>query len=88
LFILLYYCILLYKNKLQYWARTEPGANSKVDYVIHKNGNIISAEVKAVEKGSLQSLHYLLDYNPHINQAIFYSKGQAREMAKIKFVPL
>lgn len=69
----------------KYWARTEPGASSEVDYVITKDSNIIPIEVKAGTKGSLKSLHYLLHHNPHINQAIVYSNAHTGIDGKIKF---
>lgn len=80
--------LLIKYNKLQYWARTEPGAASEVDYIISKQGNIIPIEVKAGEKGSLKSLHTLFEKHPHIEQAIVFSKSKSGQIDKIKFVPL
>jgi uncharacterized protein len=75
-------------HSLQYWARTEPNASSEVDYVISSHSEIIPIEVKAGTKGSLKSLHYLLEKNQHINQAIVLSKSHAGLQDKIKFIPL
>jgi predicted AAA+ superfamily ATPase len=80
--------LLIKYNKLQYWARTEPGANSEVDYIIVEDGNILPIEVKAGEKGSLKSLHTLFEKHPHIEQAIVLSKSKIGQIEKIKFVPL
>ncbi|MBC7642538.1 MAG: hypothetical protein H7174_09415, partial [Flavobacterium sp.] len=58
--------------KTFYWARTESGASSEVDFVILKDNNIIPIEVKSGKNGSLKSLHYLLDKNPTIEKRLFY----------------
>ncbi|MBC7641209.1 MAG: DUF4143 domain-containing protein [Flavobacterium sp.] len=59
-------------QKTFYWARTESGASSEVDFVILKDNNIIPIEVKSGKNGSLKSLHYLLDKNPTIDKRLFY----------------
>jgi uncharacterized protein len=73
---------------LKYWARTEPGASSEVDYVISKNSEIIPIEVKAGAQGSLKSLHYMLEKYDHISSAIVLSKSRSGIQEKINFVPL
>ncbi len=45
-------------NKLYYWYRS--GANAEIDYVININSTILPIEVKASDKGSMQSLHQFL----------------------------
>ncbi len=76
------------QNKLYYWARTEPGAASEVDYIITKSGEIIPIEVKSGDKGSLKSLHYLLDNNKQIKESIVFSKSKRGQIDKINFVPM
>lgn len=80
--------LLIKENTLHYWARTEPGANAEVDYIFTKNSDIIAVEVKAGEKGSLKSLHYLLESNPQIKEAIVFSRSHVGIHEKINFVPL
>jgi uncharacterized protein len=73
---------------VNYWARTEPGASSEVDYVINKNSEIIPIEIKAGAQGSLKSLHYMLGKYEHITNAIVLSKSRSGIQEKINFVPL
>ena len=80
--------LIIKENALQYWSRTEPGANAEVDYIITKNSEIVAIEVKAGEKGSLKSLHYLLGNHPHIKESIVFSRSHGGENEKIKFVPI
>lgn len=74
--------------RLHYWSRTEPGASSEVDYVISKNGEILPIEVKAGTKGSLKSLHFLLEKYNNISKALVFSKSHKGQQGKIEFVPL
>lgn len=71
-----------------YWARTESGASSEVDFVISKDGKIIPIEVKSGKSGSLKSLHYLLDNNQNIEKAIVFSQAKKGHEYKIEFVPI
>ena len=76
------------EQKTFYWARTEPGASSEVDFVILKDNKIIPIEVKSGKSGSLKSLHYLLDKNPNIKQAIVFSHAKKGKIDKIDFIPI
>lgn len=71
-----------------YWARTESGASSEVDFIILKNNSITPIEVKSGKIGSLKSLHYLLENNKHIEQAIVFSLAKRGKENKIEFVPI
>jgi predicted AAA+ superfamily ATPase len=71
-----------------YWARTESGASSEVDFIILKNNSITPIEVKSGKSGSLKSLHYLLENNKHIEQAIVFSLAKRGKENKIEFVPI
>lgn len=71
-----------------YWARTEPGANSEVDFVVVRKGQIIPVEVKAGGSGSLKSLHYLLEKYPNIERAVVYSLAKQGVIEKINFLPI
>lgn len=42
---------------LNYWQRTEIGANAEIDYVIQHRNHIVPVEVKAGKAGTLKSLH-------------------------------
>jgi len=77
-----------FNKEPNYWARTESGASSEVDFVIEQNGKIIPIEVKAGKSGSLKSLHYLLEHNPHIEEAIVYSNARYGKDGKINYLPL
>jgi hypothetical protein len=71
-----------------YWARTESGASSEVDFIILKNNSITPIEVKSGKIGSLKSLHYLLENNKHIEQAIVFSLAKRGKENKIEFLPI
>jgi uncharacterized protein len=71
-----------------YWARTESGASSEIDFVMQKDGKILPVEVKAGKSGSLKSLHYVLDYYPEIEKAIVFSLAKRGKEGKIQFVPI
>ncbi len=75
-------------NQTYYWARTESGASSEVDFVVLKNNKIVPIEVKAGKSGSLKSLHYVLEKNPHIENAIVYSLAKKGSLDKISFIPI
>jgi uncharacterized protein len=71
-----------------YWARTEQGASSEIDFVLAESGEIIPIEVKAGKSGSLKSMHYMLSNNKHINKAIVFSNAKYGVEDKVHFVPL
>lgn len=76
------------EQKLFYWARTESGASSEVDFVILKNNKVIPIEVKSGKSGSLKSMHYLLNKNPTIEKAIVFSEAKVGNIDKIDFIPI
>jgi uncharacterized protein len=76
------------EQKTFYWARTESGASSEVDFVILKDNKILPIEVKSGKSGSLKSLHYLLDKNPTIDKAIVFSNAKRGTKDKIQFIPI
>jgi uncharacterized protein len=80
--------IATHNNDVCYWARTEQGASSEIDFVLTKLDQIIPIEVKAGKSGSLKSLHYLLSNNNHIKKAIVFSNAKFGVEAKVHFVPL
>ncbi len=71
-----------------YWARTESGASSEIDFVTVQEGKIIPIEVKAGKSGSLKSLHYLLEHYPNIEKAIVFSQAPRGQNGLINFVPI
>lgn len=42
---------------LWYWARTRPGAEAEVDYLLQHDNEVVPVEVKAGSTGTLRSLH-------------------------------
>jgi uncharacterized protein len=76
------------KEELTYWARTSPGSSAEVDFVFVREGKIFPIEVKAGKNGSLKSLHYLLDNNPHISTAIIFSNAPFGIQGKLNFIPI
>ncbi|MBN2479431.1 MAG: ATP-binding protein [Parachlamydiales bacterium] len=46
---------------LNYWQRSESGANAEVDYVIQHKNIIVPVEVKAGSTGTLKSLHQFME---------------------------
>ncbi len=47
--------------QLYYWHRESKNSNAEVDFVIIKNGEIISIEVKSASQGALRSMHLFLE---------------------------
>ncbi len=76
------------EQKTFYWARTESGASSEIDFVILKDNKIVPIEVKSGKSGSLKSLHYLLEKNPTIDKAIVFSEAKRGKIDKIDFIPI
>ncbi len=76
------------EQKTFYWSRTESGASSEVDFVILKENKIVPIEVKSGKSGSLKSMHYLLNKNPSIENAIVYSEAKRGKIDTIDFVPI
>jgi predicted AAA+ superfamily ATPase len=75
-------------QQVYYWARTESGASSEIDFVTVQEGKIIPIEVKAGKSGSLKSLHYLLEHYPNIEKAIVFSQAPRGKKGQINFVPI
>ena len=75
-------------DNLFYWSRIEPGANSEIDFVVVKEGQIIPIEVKAGASGSLKSLHYLLEKYPTVEKSVVYSLAKQGVIEKITFLPI
>jgi predicted AAA+ superfamily ATPase len=75
-------------QKTYYWARTEAGASSEIDFVVVKNNKILAIEVKSGKSGSLKSLHYLLNHHENIEKAIVFSQAKQGMEGKIQFIPI
>lgn len=73
---------------LSYWARTEPGTNAEVDFVLVEAGQIVPVEVKAGMKGGLKSLHYLLATYPHIPSATVFGRFREGIDSNINYRPI
>jgi len=72
---------------LHYWQRDKRNSQAEVDYVIQNQTAIIPIEVKAGQRGSMQSLHLFLEEkkSPY---GIRTSLENRAQMEKIKIVPL
>ncbi len=75
-------------QKIYYWARTEAGASSEIDFVIVNDSKIVAIEVKSGKSGSLKSLHYLLNRYDNIEKAIVFSQAKQGMEGKIQFIPI
>lgn len=75
-------------QKTYYWARTEAGASSEIDFVVVNNNKIVAIEVKSGKNGSLKSLHYLLNHHENIEKAIVFSQAKQGIEGKIQFIPI
>ena len=76
------------EQKTFYWARTESGASSEVDFVVVLDGKIVPIEVKSGKSGSLKSMHYLLQKYDTIENAIIFSEAKRGRVGKIDFIPI
>jgi uncharacterized protein len=54
------YCPPLQQESLYYWHRESPNANAEIDYVFQQGATILPVEVKASDKGAMQSLFQFL----------------------------
>lgn len=80
--------IIASNTSLFYWARTEPGANAEVDFIILEDGKIMPIEVKAGKSGGLKSLHFLLEKNVHIDESKIFGKFKKGKLDKLNFLPI
>ncbi len=74
------------KPQLHYWYKS--GANAEIDYVIVKENKILPIEVKASNKGSMQSLHSFLNSHPDIPYGYRVSLENFSTYDKIKVYPV
>jgi predicted AAA+ superfamily ATPase len=75
-------------QQVSYWARTEPGTSSEIDFVVLDESEITPIEVKSGKSGSLKSLHYLLETHPGIKKAVVFSHAREGKEGKIHFAPI
>lgn len=73
--------------QLHYWNRPQQGAESKIDYLVERNQEIVPVEVKSGKQGSLKSLHQYLKQYPQSEALVLY-QGNLKQMNRIKFMPL
>ena len=74
------------ENKLYYWYRS--GANAEIDYVINNKTKITPIEVKASNKGSMQSLHQFLKQFKDVEYGIRVSLENFATYDNIKVIPV
>lgn len=79
-----------YSAELFYWARGVRGSSAEVDYVVVRDGRIVPLEVKSGARGSLRSLHLMLDnYRNCPEGLVLYSGTYARlPEQRLTFFPL
>lgn len=75
-------------HELNYWVNLDNGTISEIDYVIENKGEIYPIEVKSGSKGSLKSLHIVLQKYPNIKQAIVFSGARFGLDRKIQYLPM
>ena len=71
---------------LYYWYRS--GANAELDYVIQSSNGILPIEVKASQKGSMQSMYSFLDSFPEIPYGIRVSLEDFSRYDRIHVYPV
>ncbi len=74
------------QERLYYWHREIPSSNAEVDYLIQKGGQVVPVEVKASQKGSMQSL--LLFMKEKNTQGIRISLENFGTFQNITIVPI
>lgn len=74
------------QERLYYWHREIPSSNAEVDYLIQKDGQVVPVEVKASQKGSMQSL--LLFMKEKNTQGIRISLENFGAFQDISIVPI
>jgi predicted AAA+ superfamily ATPase len=74
------------QERLYYWHREAPSSNAEVDYLIQKDGQVVPVEVKASEKGSMQSL--LLFMKDKNTKGIRISMENFNSFQDITIIPL
>jgi uncharacterized protein len=74
------------QERLYYWHREIPSSNAEVDYLIQKDGQVLPVEVKASQKGSMQSL--LLFMKEKKSKGIRVSLENFGSFQDISIIPL
>ena len=79
-----------HSSELYYWARDARGSNAEVDYLAVHESNIYPLEVKSGARGSLRSLHLMLEKYPNCPYGLVLYDGtyKMRTEQKIMFLPL
>ena len=75
------------KAQLYYWHREKRGSSAEVDYLIEKDGQVITVEVKSGSTGKMQSLNLFIDEKKS-SKGIRISLENFSEYGKISIVPL
>lgn len=76
--------------ELFYWSRNAKSSTAETDYLIEYEGEIIPIEVKNSAKGSLRSLHLLLDTYKNVNTALVFNDAplRSKQTETIKYFPM
>ena len=76
-----------HKNELYFWQRDSRNSQAEVDYLIQKHDKIFPIEVKAGNKGKMQSLYLFLE-EKKTDFGFRVSLENFSEMEKVKIYPL
>ena len=78
------------ESELFYWARDARGSSAEVDYLAVRDGRIVPVEVKSGSRGSLRSLHLMLDAYPNCADGVVLYSGTWSRLPeqRLAFVPL
>ncbi len=77
-------------SDIYYWSRDARGSNAETDFLVEKQGKVVPVEVKSGQKGSLKSLHLLMDTYKNIDTAYVFSDAPflGTTEDRIQFLPL
>jgi uncharacterized protein len=74
-------------QNLYYWHRESANANAEIDYVIQRNETILPVEVKASNKGAMQSMYQFLK-EKNKTQGVRFSLENFSAYDQIKVYPI
>jgi predicted AAA+ superfamily ATPase len=77
-------------SKLYFWNRLKKNSLAEVDYLWVKNGQVLPVEIKTGPRGSLKSMHMILDVFKDVSEGIVLSSQNISFIPeqRIKFMPL
>lgn len=76
------------KQSLHYWARSIPGSEAEIDFIIQQGEQVIPIEVKSGKGTALKSMHMFLESHPDSSHGIRFSTNNYSIHEKIHSYPL